>query len=204
MNNSPEPLDNCAKAKEYITVEQIKQEQLKPYREALEIAHLHIKSNLHSIAVETLERCCNSGTHEAAVVHLAHEAAVVYLALGDISIAKDADSLVKAKKHYKRARKLASAAEDNQVVVAATAGLAKIEAVLGDTKKAETLLQQAKEKFESLPDEEKWSELEEKLTFSTSKNSRLLFLSGCPECPTTIGGPLDGRLSGIEQKCKRC
>lgn len=194
MNCSSEFLNEPGEPDEYTSVEQIKQAQLKPHREALEIAHLQLKSDSHSRAVETLKECCHSGIHEA----------VIHLALGDILIAKVSDTLVEAKECYEKASELALASErkDGQVVVAATAGLAKIAAVLGETETADKLLQQANENFMSLPEEEQWGELKEKLTKSISNESRLLFLSNCPECFTDNGK--NGRFSGIENRCKRC
>ncbi len=187
MNCSSEFLNE---PNEYTSVEQIKQAQLKPHREALEIAHLHIKSDLHDRAVETLKEC---DVHEA----------VIHLALGDILITKNSDKLVEAKECYEKASKLALASDkkDGQVVVAATAGLAKIEAVLGKTEEADKLLQDAKGKFNSLRNGEKWEELEAKLTTSIGNERSLLFLSNCGECSTDGE---NGRRSGKPPECKRC
>lgn len=190
MLNNSEPLDQRVISKKYTTVEQIKQAKLKPHRQALEIACLHIESDLYK-AVEALEESCDSGNQEA----------TIHFALGDILIMAGGDSLVKARKCYEKAIKLATASMDYQVVVGATAGLAKIEAVLGKTEEADKLLQDAKEKFNSLRNEEKWEELEAKLTTSIGNERSLLFSSNCGEC--SIDGE-DGRFSGRPARCKRC
>ncbi len=128
------------------------------------------------------------------------QSGTVHHALGEICEYFGSKSL--AKGYYEKALEFASNEGDGQVEAAALSGLARAVMREGNTKESHDLLQKAKDKFETLKDEEKWPELQQRVEDFSSKDEQLLFLSGCPECDPPGGG--DGRWSGNPPICRGC
>ncbi len=130
---------------------------------------------------------------------------VISFCLGDIcrciDSTEDNEYDHRAKVNLSRAVELASAVEDNQVVVAAKAALAQVETALGNEEQAQHYRQEARDKFQALPELSQWAELEERLEDSSSKIQYLLFLCECGECKPSV---FPARCSGINNECRRC
>ena len=171
------------------------------YLTSLEQANTCVAEGQYTEAIEILKPTVKSD--------LSGIQGVISFCLGDIYRCCDGtEDKMRAKEHLSRAIELASAVEDNQVVVAAKAALAQVETVLGNEEQAQRYRQEARDEFQALPEPAKWAELEERLENRSVKVQYLLFLSGCEECV-----PCDpnincccGRYSGTssERECRPC
>ena len=178
----------------------------KDYLSSLEQANTYVAEGQYAEAIAMLEPLVNSD--------ISAIQGVISFCLGDIC--KCIDSIEdneydhRAKEHLSRAVKLASAVEDNQVVVAAKAALAQVETALGNEEQAQRYRQEARDEFQAMPEIAKWEELQERLEEdSSSEIQYLLFLSACGECKPDNAScppnrPLCGRFSGSQDVCVRC
>ncbi|OWY63953.1 hypothetical protein B7486_50010 [cyanobacterium TDX16] len=186
-------LDEAAALELRSVLEQVNRPEAVDEVRVLTLANIYLQRSQNVKAIEILEE---SGI----------QAATVFLALGDIYRFGGADE--QAQENYRKAIEKATTVEDGQVLVAAKAGLARIEAAHGNMEAANHWHREAKDEFESLKDVERWSEVEQRLSSSTSEERSLsseartlLFLSGCPVCTPPNGG--DGRAGG-GGRCRGC
>ena len=177
------------------------------YLSATEQANTYVTEGQYTEAIAILEPLVNYDTSDIQ--------GVIAFCLGDIYRCCDgAEDNICAKEHLTRAVELASATEDNQVVVAAKAALAQVETVLGNEEQARQYRQEARDEFHAMPESSKWIELQERLDDDGEAIQYLLFLSSCGQCkPPGVncppGRPRCGRYSGRpdphgNRKCVRC
>jgi tetratricopeptide (TPR) repeat protein len=146
-----------------------------------------IKENNFFDAMKPLEELTCCGNHQA----------YIYLAMGDVSRQlgqEDTSFIDKAKKYYDTAINIATNEKDNQVVVAAKAGLAWI------------AMKEAQDAFNALADIDKWDELKEAIPFCLeSKLSFFIFGTSPCACPANSSAPtvLDGRYNAVTGNCQR-
>ncbi len=177
MNSSPKPepqLDEAANQKLQNAVEDITQRELADEDKALGLVALYTKYGLNAKAIEILERLVATGI----------KLAEIHFALGEVY--GNSDSNIQAKEQFQKALELALANQSPQVVVAAKAGLAKIEAVNRNMGAANRWRQEAQAGFESLKDVEKRSEMGERLRRLISGEQQFMLLNS-GECGVCAG-----------------
>jgi tetratricopeptide (TPR) repeat protein len=126
-------------------------------------------------AIEIIEKLVASGIQTPEIL----------FALGEVYEAANLNP--KAKENYNKAIKISS-----QVVVAAQAGLARIEDALGDGVAANSLRQESIKKFAALADTERSRELGLKVDGLAQGKDKFLFLSAkniCGNCTCDDGRP---------------
>lgn len=146
----------------------------------VEEANFYIQRDKLSEARAVLEDTINCGG----------EFAFVYLAMGEVCSALKPG--LDAKKYYEKAINISSKDNDDQVRVAAKAGLSRI------------YLQDAIDDFNSLQTIQKIEELEELIPVVVKKKAFkfLAFESNPCNCAYTTSNPFDGRK--VFGKCKPC
>ncbi len=148
---------------------------------ALGLAVLYVKYGQNAKAIETLNKLVTSGTPSAEL----------HFALGEIYENSSSNQL--AIENYTKAMERASANGNSQVVVAAKAGLAKIEDARGNKSEASRWRQEAQAeleswkntaRFEASADMGQRGKEEERLRqlISGEQQFMLLALRGCGEC----------------------
>lgn len=150
-------------------VKNISQRELANPILALGLASLHAEYGKNDEAIEIVKQLIASGIQTAEIL----------FALAEIY--ESANLNEQAKENYNKAIDISS-----QVVVAAKAGLLRIEEALGDTVAINSLRQQTVEKFAELTDIQKSSELGQKvddLVQGRNKNLFLMAASRCGSCP---------------------
>jgi len=177
MNSNTKPegqIDETAIQKLQNAVDNINQRELADEEKALGLAALYTKYGLNAKAIETLEILVATGI----------QSAEIYFALGEIY--GDSDSNSQAKELFQKALELALANQSPQVVVAAKARLAKIEAVNRNLSAANRWRQEAQAGFEALKDVEKRSEMGERLRRLISGEQQFMLLNS-GECGVCAG-----------------
>lgn len=160
----------------------------------LELAALYHENSLSTKAIDILECLINSRIQPSAVI---------YLALGDLYVNEGSDT--SAKSCYTKAVEIALATEDRQVLVAAKAGTANIQAIVGASE-ANRLAQDALAEFEALENIHKWEQIKERVNSLISKEQKLpvLLLSlACGDC-NAFGNPGRYIRSGGQWLCTGC
>ena len=131
-------------------VEQARQEWTGEMQ-TLAVAYVYMKSELRAEAIDLLEAVVEEGSQMAAI----------YLTLGELYV--EVGLSLKAKPFYLRAIELASEAGDLEEKTMAAVGLGEVSEALGNVEEAIARLNEAKEGYAALGDEEAVKELEEKL-----------------------------------------
>ena len=166
------------------------------YLTSLEQANTYVGEDQYTKAIKMLEPLVNSDISDIQ--------GVISFCLGDIYRCCDGtENNIRAKEHLSRSIELASAAEDNQVVVAAKAALAQVETILGNEEQAQRYRQEARDEFQALPRPNQWKDLQQRLENKTNKVEYLLFQS--TTCVCDPPGPIPyphGRLSGNDRECR--
>lgn len=160
----------------------------------LELAALYHENSLSTKAIDILECLINSRIQPSAVI---------YLALGDLYVNEGSDT--SAKSCYTKAVEIALATGDRQVLVAAKAGTANIQAIVGASE-ANRLAQDALAEFEALENIHKWEQIKERVNSLISKEQKLpvLLLSlACGDC-NAFGNPGRYIRSGGQWLCTGC
>lgn len=161
-----------------------------------DIANHFVKNGYYDLAKLILTAAIDLGAAEP----------FLYLALGNVCRSLQDSSLYPIARDYLlSAIALAIAKADAQVVVAALAGLADTETLLGDREKAELYRKGARARFKELPAIEQWEELRERIEnngLAPRPIEYLLFTSPCGSC--TTAGISRGRFAGKDATCKGC